>query len=135
MDVQVSLLGALTIAGRPEHLRAVRTLVARALGRERDLARTAALLTSELVGNSMQHSDSRLPGGRITVRLLAVTGGVRVEVTDGGGATVPALQPGAAGLAEGGRGLLLVSTLADRWGFQPGEGQLVTWFELSDAPP
>jgi anti-sigma regulatory factor (Ser/Thr protein kinase)/DNA-binding XRE family transcriptional regulator len=128
-----SVLAALMIAGRPDQLRAVRALVAGALGADSDVTETAVLLTSELVANSVRHSDSRRRGGRVTIRLVSVAGGVRVEVADDGAPTRPALAAGPRGLADGGRGLQLVEALADRWGFEPGQCRLTTWFELDGA--
>jgi serine/threonine-protein kinase RsbW len=132
MGIQMSLLGTLTIAGRPEHLHKARALVARTLGADSE---TAILLVSELVTNSVRHSNSQLSGGRITIRLLAVAGGARVEVTDAGGPTIPTLASVPPDLAEGGRGLWLVESLADRWGFEADDTRLVTWFELAGGPP
>jgi anti-sigma regulatory factor (Ser/Thr protein kinase) len=137
MKTGTLLLGSLTIAGKPEHLRAVRAFVARSLGDERACADTAVLLTSELVTNSLQHSQSRRHGGSITVSLIAVLGGIRAEVIDEGGATVPALRPGQPDppeLAESGRGLMLVDSLSARWSYLCGEGGTVTWFELAESP-
>jgi anti-sigma regulatory factor (Ser/Thr protein kinase) len=82
----------------------------------------------------MQHSDSRGAAGRITVTLLELGGGVRVEVSDQGGATVPVLRAAELPwLAETGRGLFLVEALASRWGHQRDGNQVVTWFELADG--
>ncbi len=48
-------------------------------------------MTSELVTNSVLHSDSRRPGNTITVTVTDMTDGIRVEVLDAGGASVPSL--------------------------------------------
>ncbi len=137
LNAETSLLGTLTIPGQPEFTRTARLFVARTLRDRYPCAETAALLTSELVGNSLQYSDSRRPGGVITVTLIAVSGGVRAEVADGGGPTVPALcRPGplgSAALAEGGRGLQLVDMLAARWSFCRERTRTITWFELLSA--
>jgi anti-sigma regulatory factor (Ser/Thr protein kinase)/DNA-binding XRE family transcriptional regulator len=137
VPVRDNLLGALTIAGRPDQLRTARALVAGTLGADSDLTETAVLLASELIANSVQHSHSRRPGGRITIRLLSVASGLRVEVTDAGAPTVPVLACSQSALAECGRGLRLVEALADRWGYEPGRRRLMTWFELDGAaaPP
>ena len=90
----------------------------------------AVLLASELVTNSVRHSGSAVPGGRVTVTVTTRGHDVRVEVTDRGADGVPALLP-AAGEAEGSRGLRLVEALATRWGYERGGGLAMTWFELS----
>lgn len=136
MNTGTVMLGSLTIPGQPENLRAVRAFVARALGEDCRCAPTAVLLTSELVTNSLQHSDSRRDGGTITITLIAVPGGVRAEVIDGGGQTVPALRPSAPWLPElreSGRGLQMVEMLSARWSYYRDAAGTVTWFELADS--
>jgi anti-sigma regulatory factor (Ser/Thr protein kinase) len=137
MKVGIALLGSLTIPGQPEHAAAARAFVARALGDDCAHTDTAVLLTSELVTNSMQHSNSRRDGGTITVTLIAIPGGIRAEVIDEGAASVPALRPGpgeAPDLAEDGRGLYLVQALSTRWSYACDEAGAVTWFELTETP-
>lgn len=134
MQAGAALLGSLTIPGRPENVRAARAFVAQALADDCACAPTAVLLTCELVTNSLQHSDSRRDGGTITVTLISIPGGIRAEVVDQGGATVPALRsgnPGLPELAEGGRGLQLVEILSARWSYTRDEAGTVTWFELA----
>ena len=60
-----------------------------------DLADDAALLASELVGNSIRHARA-LPARCLNVTWLIAEGGVRVQVTDAGGGSAPgpAGQPG-----------------------------------------
>ncbi len=86
----------------------------------------AVLLTSEIVTNALRH-------GRAPFRLHveAVDGTLRVEVRDAGGSSRPTVRD-----AEpediGGRGLALVDTLADAWGWRPeGARGTVVWFELT----
>jgi len=137
MNTATALLGSLTIPGQPEQVAHARAFVARTLGDGRVCADTAVLLTSELVSNSLQHSHSRRDGGTITVTLIAVPGGIRAEVIDEGGATVPALRPGQPEppeLAESGRGLQLVDMLSARWSYTSDEAGTVTWFELAEPP-
>jgi anti-sigma regulatory factor (Ser/Thr protein kinase) len=93
----------------------------------------AALLTSELVTNSINHSNSRGKAGTITVTVLTGAGRVHVEVADEGGPTVPAICRGN-DLAEGGRGLRLVDAYSLSWDYyQKGTG-MVTWFECPAEP-
>jgi anti-sigma regulatory factor (Ser/Thr protein kinase) len=137
MKTGIVLLGSLTVAGRPEQLHAVRAFVSGQLGCDGACTDTAVLLTSELVANAMQHSNSCRGGGSVTVSLIAIRGGIRAEVTDDGGASVPALLRGAgpAELAETGRGLQLVDMLAARWGYSREPSGTVTWFELTEPLP
>ncbi len=136
MKTGAALLGSLTVPGRPEHVAAARAFTARTLGGDRTCTGTAVLLTSELVTNSLQHSSS-VRGGSITVTLIAIPGGIRAEVIDEGGPTVPALRSGHDGPpdpAEDGRGLQLVEMLSARWGYCRDETGTVTWFELMEPP-
>ena len=137
MKARIALLGSLTIPGQPEHVAAARAFVARTLGDDCPHTDTAVLLTSELVTNSLQHSNSCRDGGAITVTLIAISGGIRVEVIDEGGTSVPAQRPSpteAPDLADDGRGLCLVQTLSARWNYARDEAGTVTWFELAGAP-
>ena len=133
-----SLLGSVTIPGRPEAVSGVRAFTASLLGRDCPTTSTAVLLVSELVTNSIQHSRSRCSGGIVAVTLIALANGIRAEVHDEGSVTGPTLHsepPPAPDLEEGGRGLRLVDTLAARWGYCRDAASAVTWFELSEAAP
>ncbi|KUJ46894.1 ATP-binding protein [Verrucosispora sp. FIM060022] len=99
------------------------------------LADLVAVL-AELVGNAVRHADP-LPGGvvRVSWRLRATTEGtqVRLQVTDGGAACGPQIRPADLGAADG-RGLHIVSGLADRWGVErDGLGQSV-WADFDPVP-
>lgn len=75
-------------------------------------AHAVAVIVAELAANAVTHG--RVPGRDFELRLSLVTGSVRVEVTDTRGELpAPVRPPGP--LDEGGRGLLLVEALADRW--------------------
>lgn len=137
MPNQAVLLGSLTIPGEPAYLHEARKLVARAFTDENIDVDTAVLLTSELVANSMQHSYSGRPGGSVTIIPFAVPDGIRVEVIDDGGLTLPAVTAGQLGdpdFAEGGRGLRLVEVLSARWDHYSDPAGTVTWFELAAEP-
>jgi len=88
----------------------------------------AALCLSELAANASAHSRSREPGGQFTVRANAGEGRLRVEVQDQGG---PWVLP-EHGADQGGRGLLIVSTLARDWG-RTGDSTVgwTVWFEMN----
>ena len=123
-----SVLGWLTVPGTPDSVPAVRNFLARLLGDQPD-AGTTVLLASELVANAVLHSESRRDGGTVIVAVLAALSGVlRIEVTDAGGPTVPLVRD-PADLAPGGRGLRLVDALSARWGFYRAPAGTVTWFE------
>jgi anti-sigma regulatory factor (Ser/Thr protein kinase) len=124
-------------------------------------ARDAELIASEYVTNAVRHTASG-EGGAVHVTVVAAPGGVRIEVTDHGSAAGPApgagpaagpgakhageyrgaVPPGATrpggGVTgtwedENGRGLLIVDSLAARWGhYGLGDGQVTAWAELGD---
>ncbi|MFI7454945.1 ATP-binding protein [Nonomuraea sp. NPDC049714] len=85
------------------------------------------LLLSEVVTNAITHSDS----GQVTVQIIRLGTTVQVEVTDAGSSTTPAVRTPA--LADdGGRGLWLVDTLADEWGFQHDNTGGLVWFRMTE---
>jgi anti-sigma regulatory factor (Ser/Thr protein kinase) len=89
-----------------------------------DLSEVAMLLTSEVVTNSLLHARSRID---LSVEQTAT--GIRIAVTDGS-TVAPAQRPRSTS-ATTGRGLLLISSLADEWNTEvSGEGKTV-WFTLS----
>jgi anti-sigma regulatory factor (Ser/Thr protein kinase) len=131
-------MGSLTIPGQPSHLHEAREFVAHTLGDGCACSETAVLLTSELVTNSVQHSDSRLPGGTVTIALISVPGGIRIEVIDDGGTALPAVrqhEPEGPDFAEDGRGLWLIESLSARWSYFSDTAGTVTWFELAEQLP
>ncbi|MGS2617271.1 ATP-binding protein [Micromonospora sp. LZ34] len=98
------------------------------------LADLVAVL-AELVGNAVRHADP-LPGGvvRVAWRLWTSAEGQRVvlRVTDGGAAAGPRIRSADPDAVDG-RGLHIVSGLADRWGVdRDGLGQSV-WAEFEPA--
>jgi anti-sigma regulatory factor (Ser/Thr protein kinase) len=132
-----SLLGSVTVPGRPETVAGVRAFTTGLLGRECPSTSTAVLLISELVTNSVLHSRSRCSGGMVAVTLIALANGLRAEIHDEGSVTVPTLrsdEPAVAEVEESGRGLRLVDALATRWGYCRDADSAVTWFELAEAP-
>ncbi|MEV5365002.1 SpoIIE family protein phosphatase [Streptomyces cellulosae] len=90
-------------------------------GLDEELKFTTELLVSELLTNAIRHAS-----GRVRLRLIRERTLV-CEVLDGG-ASAPHLRHPRA-MDEGGRGLLLVSQLAERWGtrFVP-DGKII-WAE------
>ena len=88
------------------------------------------LLTSELVANAVQHS-----AGTVEVSLATGPRSLTVSVRDAG-SDLPAVRR-APEQAERGRGLLLVDSLADRWGAERHPNGKRVWFELDlpERPP
>jgi anti-sigma regulatory factor (Ser/Thr protein kinase) len=123
----------LVICGRPEQVSVARAFIGQVLGVGHPGTERATLLTSELVTNSVNHSDSRLEGGTITVTVRNVVGRVRVEVQDDGGSTAPTLRSDD-DLAEAGRGLRLVEAYSLVWDYHQVGTRLVTWFECVSEP-
>src|SRR4051795_7370046 len=89
-----------------------------------ELCDTASLLVSELVTNAIIHGKTSA-----TIEVHRPPETLRVAVRDDN----PVLPPVGASPtlnAESGRGLMIVSVLADAWGVEHGEGGKAVWFEL-----
>ena len=98
-----------------------------------DVVDAAALVVSELVGNAVRHGAA-LPGGGVLARWELGTGGLRLEVVDGGSGPPGAGPRGIPGdEAESGRGLDLVEALATCWGCSPALPGTTVWAELPVA--
>ncbi|MEU7578498.1 ATP-binding protein [Streptomyces sp. NPDC041068] len=96
-----------------------------------ELGDCAELALTELVTNVVRH----VPDRRCELLILRRPQGLRVEVGD----RCPRLPTGSAAgeLAEGGRGLLIVAAVTDRFGFAPlrdGRGK-TAWFECDAKGP
>jgi anti-sigma regulatory factor (Ser/Thr protein kinase) len=90
-----------------------------------DVAHTAELLVSELVTNAVIHGTGRV---RLEVNCTDHCLSVRVSDDD---PLVPQLQPERL-MAEGGRGLRMIESLAGSWGVKPREDRpgKEVWFRL-----
>ncbi|MFF5208655.1 ATP-binding protein [Streptosporangium sp. NPDC000396] len=95
----------------------------------------ALLLVTELVTNSVRHSDSgRTPGGRVTVAVANHDGTLHIDVIDGGSAGHwPQLCPDVSPDSGGGRELWLVHELSSAWGWHETPAGRVVWFQLAEA--
>jgi anti-sigma regulatory factor (Ser/Thr protein kinase) len=87
---------------------------------------SALLVVSELVTNAYQHGE-----GMIDLRLRTDGERVRIEVIDEGTRNVPEIRE-ANEEAEGGWGLQLVETVAERWGVF--EGTTHVWADVPLHP-
>ncbi|MFF7644223.1 ATP-binding protein [Streptomyces canus] len=116
---------------------AVRHLEERGYPPASDTSCAVALVVAELAANAVLHG--RVPGHDFGLRVALDTaaGLVRVEVADAASMKrTPATPPSSAPEGESGRGLLLVDTLAVRWGSAPRHplGKTV-WAEVAVARP
>ncbi len=115
-------LGRADLRAVPETRRALRELL-RHWGAPGQ-SEIAELLTSELVTNALVHTDD---GAVLTATVGS--GVLRVEVRDYVGG-VPRPRAPEREERTGGRGLVLVQSLADDWGVRPCERGKSVWFEL-----
>jgi signal transduction histidine kinase len=88
------------------------------------LAEDVLLCISELVTNALQASCDTA-----TLGLAITSGRVRVVVTDNGQGWPTPQQPGPSD--PSGRGLLIISAIADRWGVEPAHASKTVWAELA----
>jgi anti-sigma regulatory factor (Ser/Thr protein kinase) len=88
----------------------------------------AVLLTSELVTNAVQHE----PSETVTLSIRCCYGQLRVDVYDTA-RSMPAVVDAPAE-AETGRGLMLVATLATKWGFYRTPAGKAVYFTLAFEP-
>ena len=70
-------------------------------------------------------------GGRVLVGYCLWSGGARIVVCDGGGPTTPRVRQEAS-LAEGGRGLQVVDSVAVRWGSFRLPGAQAVWCDFGE---
>jgi anti-sigma regulatory factor (Ser/Thr protein kinase) len=124
---------SIAFPGLPEYVRTARGYVGRVLRDGHPCAELAVQLVSELVTNSVIHSDSAGPEGIIAVTVSGTLTSATIKVTDAGGKMVPQLRPSGDLDSECGRGLQLVAALADEWGFQENATGRVTWFTTTAA--
>ncbi|WP_367669316.1 ATP-binding protein [Streptomyces sp. DT2A-34] len=92
----------------------------------RELTDAVELGVTELVANVVRH----VPDRRCEVLVLRQSTGVRVEVSDDC-AQLPVVDAAFSPDAEGGRGLVLLDAVADKWGVDAagGRGGKTVWFE------
>ncbi|MEU2898996.1 ATP-binding protein [Streptomyces sp. NPDC006967] len=99
-----------------------------------DSTATASLLIAELTANAARHG--RVQGRNARLGLTLTSAVLRIEVTDARGDRRPAPALGADTDRESGRGLLLVTSLADAWGCEPyPPGGKTVWAECARSAP
>jgi anti-sigma regulatory factor (Ser/Thr protein kinase) len=81
------------------------------------------MAVSELVTNAVLHARTDF-----VVTLARLDGAVRVEVTDA--STVLPRQRQVDSSSVTGRGLTIVASVADRWGYEPTATGKTVWFEM-----
>ncbi|WP_328899478.1 ATP-binding protein [Streptomyces sp. NBC_00441] len=114
---------SLRLSSTPRGARLARTLAVQQLTEwcgcpyDSDAARTVALVTAELAANAVTHG--RLPGRDFRLTLLLLPHALRIEVTDTRPERLPPTSVAGPTPADAvsGRGLLLVESYAERWGY------------------
>ena len=91
-----------------------------------DAGEVAELLLTEVVTNAVVHARTGS-----TVRLTQGGGVLCLEVADG--SAVPPRHVHRGGMAEGGRGIDLLDSLSQRWGWRPEAAGKVIWFCVAPA--
>ncbi|MFD5625146.1 ATP-binding protein [Streptomyces sp. NPDC127072] len=108
----------------PRGARLARRLVANRMdvwgfGYDGEVSEAVTLVVAELAANAVRHG--RVRGRDFRVRLVLREDVVRVEVADGRADRLPELKEPSELSEEGGRGLLIVVALAERWGVEARE--------------
>ena len=101
-----------------------------------DVAERAEHIVAELAANAFFHGRVRGRDFRLDLTLDTAADTLRIELTDARGDRFPGHRPNADPDSESGRGILLVTALADRWGtslFVP-SGKTV-WAEVDFGVP
>ncbi len=119
---------------QPENIGRARCALRKALAEWglNSLEDTATLVLSELLTNAVRHARVS-PGREVETRWAPASGGLRIEVHDAS-SDQPERRPAPPDACDG-RGLTLVSALADAWGAsrRNGPGKVV-WAHLTPPP-
>jgi anti-sigma regulatory factor (Ser/Thr protein kinase) len=119
----------LSIAGGPRAPERARAWLQSAAGwLPEEVERNLLLLTCELVNNAVLHGQAG-EQDMIEIELATTNTGVRAEVSDTGPGFAPKQRD--RDIDEpGGWGLVLVESIAKRWGVER-DGRTCVWFELA----
>ncbi|HRW18916.1 MAG TPA: ATP-binding protein [Dermatophilaceae bacterium] len=98
------------------------------LGIAEDVIDDSEIVVSELVANALRYAKP-LTDGTVRVRWKVKAGVVEVEVSDGGGPSVPKPAPPAV-WATSGRGLRIVRSVAHEWGVLEDKSGRTVWASL-----
>ncbi|MDP9865697.1 MULTISPECIES: ATP-binding protein [Streptosporangium] len=131
------LLGHVALPGDVASVPQARLYVRDLLGAiDHDRLDDALLLVTELVTNSVRHSDSgRHPNGQVTVIVTNRAETIQVDVTDQGSAShTPHVHTDVDCDSGGMRGLWLVQQLASAWGWHDAPAGRVVWFRMAKQP-
>ncbi|THV40502.1 ATP-binding protein [Glycomyces buryatensis] len=94
-----------------------------------DIRDDLLVVATELVSNAVRHARP-LPGGEVSVSLVAGHGDVEVRVVDGGSLTHPHVLSINLDSAHG-RGMFIVSKLSTGWGARTlGDGTQEVWARI-----
>jgi anti-sigma regulatory factor (Ser/Thr protein kinase) len=106
---------SVTYDGTPRSVRAARRFV-RLMVDDLPRADDLELIAAELATNAIRHTPSGQPGGTFTITVRRSAGRVRLEVSDQGDGLWPTRPAMDGDVPEFGRGLSIVTTLADETG-------------------
>ena len=133
LDVPTNTLSqVLTVPSVPFAVSAAREWSCRTIQRWRlgEAAEPIEQIVSELVTNSVEHAECT----SVSVLLIYAAGMLRLEVRDQDAGHVPVLKHPETG-DVGGRGLVIVQALSDRWGLQVTDSGKAVWCEFALPPP
>ena len=121
------------LSAQPQNVRAGRDRVLAQIRRwghyvSEDTADTVRLLVSEILTNAVEHGG----GDTVQISMAVRPGELYVRIEDAS-STAP-VRRSAAEDAEDGRGLFLLSTLANAWGAEPSKGGKAVWMPRSLPP-
>ena len=116
------------VVGAARHSRELITEACARWGRP-GLAGNACIVATEMVNNVVAHVRTPM---RV---LLALHGDMMTVAVRDGSAVIPRFTGPVAPTSYGGRGLLLIDSIADRWGHLPLAGGKVVWARLAGPEP
>jgi anti-sigma regulatory factor (Ser/Thr protein kinase) len=122
---------SVTYPGTPENATVARRFV-RAMLAHSPRVRDLELIASELITNAICHTPSGQQRGMFTITIQHRPGRARLEVADLGTLPWRPARPNRDEMTEHGRGLQIVTALADEVGYDvgPGDSQII-WADVS----